>query len=550
MNYAQDALQARLRWQSPALATTFLPGAAWAVAVLAFLGYAWMFRSFAVDFPNADDYSQLLAVPYYFAMERSFWDGVRYLASLSIEHRIFTLRLAALVQANYLGGMSFTGLMMFGATILGGTLALLVLHAPRTYRPYVAAIAAALFFAPVNYEAQFWATGALQHFGVLGYAFAALACIRRGGVAPAILGTLFGVAAAFTSANGLMVFPAAAIMLWIAGRRAESLLFAVIGVALFGGYFVGYDPAQATGSRLDAITRPFALARFGLIAIGSVAAYTPGALLVGAGVVAAWCWLLARYRDVPALLLGWTCFLGLSYAAMAVGRLEFGDGGALLSRYRVYSEALIVVTLIALLHVARERLRVALLAAGATAAVAWFGISAHLLTPYIAHASISHETSRAHFLATGHGIYDRFPPQEYGDFLLGRARALGYFRPSTPPDPPVSVTTKAPTVVAPSPLVIERLTLRTNSVTVRGFAPAGATQPVLWLDDGTRRYRAPLHTYPGIDTPFGAEWGFVWGTVTVSGEPSRRFRIGYGVQNDSLQDVVYWTDAWLPDGGH
>src|SRR5690349_19865389 len=151
----------------------------WIASALLLAAYACVFTRYAVDFPRVDDYSQLLAVPYYVSLEPTAADALAYLLSLSVEHRIATLRLAALAQARYLGGLDFIALMALGAVVLALGVAVVVMQAPRAHRAWVALVAVALFVSPVHYEAQYWATGALQHEGVLGLALVALWLVAR-----------------------------------------------------------------------------------------------------------------------------------------------------------------------------------------------------------------------------------------------------------------------------------------------------------------------------------------------------------------------------------
>ena len=46
----------------------------WVVAALVISLYAWTLARYAVNFPNADDFSQILAVPYYVGAKPTFWE--------------------------------------------------------------------------------------------------------------------------------------------------------------------------------------------------------------------------------------------------------------------------------------------------------------------------------------------------------------------------------------------------------------------------------------------------------------------------------------------
>lgn len=406
--------------------TAVAQGLCWTAAAALIVAYVAMFRRYAVDFPQADDFSQILAVPYYFSLQPTPRDALRFLASLSVEHRIGTLRVAALVQARLFGGLDFPALMATGAGLLACATALVVLEAPRGHRAWVAVAATALLVSPVNYEAQLWATGALQHFGVLAFALAALWCFARSSPWVRAAGAALALAAAFTSANGLAALPAAAVVLWRSGRRTESVVAAVAGAALGLAYFDGFDADAATSTGA-----PLVLARFFVLAAGSLAVHPTPAALLGLVLAATWAWLVTRHRRVPPVIVGWICFLAASLAAMAVGRGALGDAAALLSRYRVYSAMSALVTLVAVLHVLPARSRVVAGAIAVPLALAAFAAGWWTMMPVVARASLGQEIARAAYLATGHGIYVPWPPQDYGDFILDRAAALGYYKPES-----------------------------------------------------------------------------------------------------------------------
>ncbi len=519
----------------------------WALATALVGAYVWMFSRYAVDFPVADDWTQILPVPYYFGIQPTAWKALQYLFSLSIEHRIVTLRLAAIIQATLLGGLNFTVLMAFGTAVLTAGAALVVWTTPRTCRPWIAALAAALLLSPINCEAQFWASGALAHFGVIGYSVAALFLVSRPGARSLVAGACLACAAMLTTANGLMVCPAIALMLWVQQRPRAAAAWIVIGVAAMAVYFVGYERPSHVESLSALLVHPLALVRFYLAASGSVAVTLGPSLVIGMALSAAWLWLISRHaRVLPPFLVGCAAFLVLSYAAMTIGRAAFGDEGALLSRYRAYSEMFVLVTAAAVVQVVGRRAALRVAAAALSASIVWFIVGWHTFVPIIAHASISYASSRAHYAATQHAIFDQWPAPEFGDFVLHQAQALGYFQPVAAPALPVIPETRPAGVAERSSLLVERLSVQPHTVTIRGFVPPGPGAAALWLDDGARMLRVPLHSLPGVETPLGQGWAFFWGTVTLAPGNAHPYRIGYGVDTTASTPLVFWTDQWVP----
>jgi hypothetical protein len=77
-------------------------------------------------------------------------EKIAYLFSLSVEHRIVTLRLAVIVQGWLPGGLDFRGLIYFGNLSCAAAGVLVIWRVPATYRAWLAALAALLEAKYVN----------------------------------------------------------------------------------------------------------------------------------------------------------------------------------------------------------------------------------------------------------------------------------------------------------------------------------------------------------------------------------------------------------------
>ncbi|NDP41440.1 MAG: hypothetical protein GZ089_01775 [Aromatoleum sp.] len=519
----------------------------WLVAAIIVSLYVGTLVRYSVNFPNADDFGQILAVPHYFAAKSTLAEQVAYVFSLSVEHRIATLRLAALIETGVFGGLNFSWLMFTGGVLLACAGALVVMAALREDRALLAGVAAALLFSPANHEAQFWATGALQHFGVIAWAFGALYCLGRGGAGWSVAALALALTAAFTSANGLMTFPAAAVMLWATGRRRAALSWAALTILMFAVYFIGYERPEFQKSALGTLLDPLVLLRFFLAALGSLAVHLVPAIVVGAALSAIWVWLILNLHDsVSPVLLGWFGFLVLSYAAMAVGRASFGDEGALLSRYCVYSEMAALITLVAVLDQVGPITRERILWTALPITLAWFAANWQATMPVIAHDSIVLQNRLDHYAADGHADYGAWPPAEYGDYLLGQATLRGYFDPTriAHPSRRLIADDRELRPSQPSPVRLRKLMRSAGAISVFGYMPDSRAQVFMWLADGEHHYRASLVTMPGVRTPMGGEWGFFSGTVTTASLAPGRYRVGYTLGDESPA-TVYWSEEWV-----
>jgi len=510
---------------------------AWIATVALLAIHAERLARFAVDWPFHDDFTQILAVPGYLATMPSIAERLAYVFSLSIEHRIATLRLAGWLGALAPGGLDFRLLIAIGNGLLVVAATIVVLQFPRRVRATAALAAALLLTSVTHYGAQYWATGALQHFGVCAYAMVALLAVARGHSLVAAGATL---AAAFTAANGLMVAPAALLLLVRAGRRREAAIWAVAGAALLAVYFIGYETPNGRMPVADVLRDPFRLAAFGLAALGGIADTYVSAVVVGVCVVLSWLVLFSSgaWRRAPPVVAPAMLFFALTCGAIALGRTALGDEAATMSRYRVYSALAILLTLAAIVP-GRPKQGAVVLAAAVLLAALVHAAGTMASMPWMVELSSLQRASKDQHAAAGHGFYVGFPPPEFGDFTLQRARDLGAYDGRRGAAPPIAATGGAPSFGAQSPVLSSHVHPNARLLSVVGMLAGRHQAATLWLDDGRAAFRAELAAvrcvgpeWPGGRTVFG-------GTVDVTALPSGRYRVGYDAGRAS---GVSWTE--------
>ncbi|HEY7945482.1 MAG TPA: hypothetical protein VIH15_13340, partial [Casimicrobiaceae bacterium] len=212
----------------------------WLLAAVLALVHAWSLHRYAVNFPFQDDFTQFVAVPDHVEQLPTLREKIAYLFSSSGDHRVVTLRLAALIQARFLGGLDFKILVYFGNLLCAVTGLLVLSRAEPSRRAFLAPLFAALLFSPTNYIAQFWASAALQHLSLIAYGFGALYCLYRTGVAWEVGGLFLGMCAFMTGANGLAVLPVGAVLLYVRGRRHAAALWVLLTFVICSLYFIGH----------------------------------------------------------------------------------------------------------------------------------------------------------------------------------------------------------------------------------------------------------------------------------------------------------------------
>jgi hypothetical protein len=521
---------------------------AWLVALTLTVLHAWMLHRYAVNFPLQDDFTQVLAAPGYMHSSPTFREKIAYLFSLSVEHRIVTMRVTSIVQSWLPGGLDFRGLLYFG-NVLGAAAALLVIaHASLEHRGGLAAVAALLLFSPSNVMAQYWTTGALQHTAVIAYAFAALACLNRRGASWSTLAVLLGLFAALTTANGLMVLPVGTALLWLSARRRAALFWAAMTLLLFGTYFIGYQAPADRPSILGLAQEPLQLIAYYLSTLGSIGERPVPSALIGALLVFAWAWLLIvrRAQGVSPTLVAWMAFLALSSAAITAGRASLGAEALLTSRYHVYSVFALLVTVAALLPrlgsgAGRRVLPVLMLCA-----MLWFWHGWNMYVAAIGDLATRQRNSLDHYLLNGHGIYVDFPPQDFGDFMLRRAADIGYFVPESQSADqwPLIASDEEPHAARLTQLQIMPPYVDADGVSVRGLISTCELRTALWLKGDGRQYWGKLLTQRLYREPGKNDWVIFWNTFPLRGVAPGHYRLGYAL-GWGAQAEVQWTDVWV-----
>ena len=486
----------------------------WAIAAALVFAYAATLRRYAINFPWADDFTQLLNVPFNVAHAPTLEEKLAQIFGLAVEHRIATLRLAALAQAQFLGGLDFRGLMYVGSALLAIPAVLLVSMVRREAQPLFAAIAAALLLSPANFEASLWATGALQHFGAVGYAFAALYCLRRVGWARQVGAAVFALAALSTSAGGLMLLPAAVLLLGLMRRWGAALGWTIGGATVFAVYFIGYEAPAYQASLTTYLSDPIVPLRFFLLALGTLGFVPSIAVALGVALVAFWTGLslTRRVETLPPVIVAWAAFLVLTFAAITWGRAGFGDQGALLSRYRVYGELLVLTSLAASFFQLPPGRAMRLLWIALPLSIAWFFAAWRHDATQVERFFISHRTQLDYYVAEGHSTPGDPMPAAFRDFVLLGARQVGAYDPARFANKPRSLIADARALDASRPpaVRVESPIAGKRALLVSALGVGHEHDSVIWLESGQRQYRGALGALPAAPLPLGETAGFLW----------------------------------------
>ncbi|TMG87535.1 MAG: hypothetical protein E6H78_00955 [Betaproteobacteria bacterium] len=470
------------------------------------------------------------------------------LFALAEAHRFVTLRLVFLTEAHLLGSIDFRILVYVGSALLLLAGGLLISAVDRDARPLFTGIAAAFLLSPDNYEASLWTTGALEHFGLVGYAFASLYCLSRPGVGWQIGAGVLALAAAGTSASGLMLVPAGGLLLGLMRRWRGALVWTLCGAALFAVYFIGYEAPPYQGSLGTYLRDPLVPARFLFMAVGGFGIYPSVALGFGVALSTYWVWMTAsgRIRSLPPIVVAWVAFLLLSFAAIAWGRASFGDRGALVSRYRVYSELLVLLSLAALFWQLPRAYGMRLLWAVLPLSLLWALAGWRHELPQLEGFFIINQSHLDYYAAEGSSVPDDLMSAAFRDLRLEAARQLGTYDPKRAARAPRDLVAETRVLDATRPASVWVVTpsVGRRAMVVNAYGPGHEGDGMVWLENGERSYRGKLEAAPPAPLALGHRTGILWGVYSLAGVTRGRYRVGVG-SDDATRPAVVWSDYWI-----
>lgn|GEM_PF-2129251 len=344
-------------------------------ALAAVLLYFLIFFRFSVDIPFGDDYAVLSYVLN--ATNPSVPAKLPLLFSLHNEHRIVTLRLAALASYAILHRLDFVLIALLGNLGLLGLAWLLTqgphprgLPPPDLPPKWMGAAAwmpvACLLFQPQHREILNWAMCAFTNVYVILLSFLSLYFLARAKSGLSFAAAIsLAVLAAFTNGNGIFVVFVGAIVLLL-GRQFRRLgVWLSCGTITLGLYFWGYVKNPAHPDILPFLAAsPLKAANYFFAVLGSFADFgqKSHAVPIGAGLLLFLAALLAlwKLRDRHVLLFSWIAFLLLSFGANALTRAPMGLEMAFMSRYKLLSILLVVLLYLSALALARRKRTTAL----------------------------------------------------------------------------------------------------------------------------------------------------------------------------------------------
>ncbi|MSU49689.1 MAG: hypothetical protein EXS37_11495 [Opitutus sp.] len=394
--------------------------------------------------------------------------------AMNNEHRTVTSRLIFAISYWLTGTVNFHVIGAIGNLFLVGACATLIL-AVRTWerRIRLGVVLAFLVFQLENFENFIWSGASIDHFQVVMLGVVAIAALAHGTGAGCILAGIFGLLATFTLAQGSVVWPAGALLLWHQRRWNQLAGWCAGGGVAIAAFLHGFEfnpghnISEITLQSITHVVRYWLALLGGPLTLGDAGfAPFPGlVLLAGFGV------LVARGALAREPALTFSAFFAMgSLALVAFGRSELA-GAEINSRYMVLGGlawAVFVFLLVELGTQPEKPLRLLLCLLPALVA---FNVSANVRFAPKVEAFVEMRDRAAtrfkQYGEDGRGISRLHPQLGHADVMLKMAQDRGVYQLPRVSDP---VRVPAP---KPSTRIIthvDELIVNDRALTVGGWA--------------------------------------------------------------------------------
>ena len=355
--------------------------------------------------------------------------------AINNEHRMVTSRLLFALSYWLTGTVNFHVVGAIGNLFLLGACVTLIVATTGGYRRIrLGVVLAFMMFQLEHFENFLWSGASIDHFQVVMHTVAALVAIERGSRPALVAGVILGLAATFTLAHGILVWPVGAVLLWHQRRwvhLASWAGLAVLAIALFT-YGFEFNP----GHRVLAPTLQNAimLLRYWLALIGAPltlgdAGFAP---IPGLIFIIGFALVLTRGAMSREPVAVFSIFFALgTLALIAVGRLEIASATEINSRYLVLGALAWAMFIFILLELQASPTRPFRMLAWLAPALLAFNVSANIRYAPLAEGYIEIRDRAATTFMTHHqdgkGQWRLHPVEGHADVLLKMAEDRGVY---------------------------------------------------------------------------------------------------------------------------
>lgn len=316
------------------------------------LFYIWVILRFTVDMPWWDDYDSILNWMNRFIQHHN---NIRYILSMLLEqhneHRILFDRILELLDYYLFGSINFLYLSFIGYLGLFGTLAFTLWLGLKKKLNIIELLPIPfLMLTLAQYELVSFAMASIQQYWQLLFSLVSICLISLSNMITVkrfLLSFLFAIAASFTGAGGLIVFPVVLVYLILIRDTKRIIAWLIGSILVFIFYFIvlKYQLLDSE-SHKDVLAHPFQYITYVFCFLGSITGNKSTALILGIFMIFINLVLgLIIYKKNKNLVLPVIVFFIFATACAAgLSRLSMGINEALSSRYTIYSATLLSIT--------------------------------------------------------------------------------------------------------------------------------------------------------------------------------------------------------------
>ncbi len=351
------------------------------------------------------------------------------------EHRTVTSRLMFAVSYWLTGTVNFHVIGAIGNLFLVGACTTL-LTAVRGWerRVRLGVLLAFLMFQLEHFENFLWSGASIDHFQVVMLGMVAFAALTRGSTRACVVAGVFGVLATFTLAQGSIVWPVGALLLWHQRRWNQLAAWCAVGTAVIAAFLHGFEFNPGHNISELTVTGVAHIVRYWLALLGAPLtlgdagfAPFPGlVLLAGFGVLVA----RGALEREPMAMFSALFTLG-ALALIAFGRSEIA-GVEINSRYMVLGALAWSLLIFMLLELGTQPEKPFRLLACLLPALTAFNISANIRFAPMAETFVEVRdraaTSFKQYGEDGKGITRLHPRDRHADVLLAMAKERGVYQ--------------------------------------------------------------------------------------------------------------------------
>lgn len=335
------------------------------VSIIPIIVYFFIIIKYTVNIPSADDYDMLS----FFEQFRNLSDNAEKIKLLFIqhsEHRIVFNRLILLLSYYLTGTVNFKLFIVLGNLSLLASLFVFYKALRKNNHPiYYFLPIPFILFQLQYFENSTWALASLVNFSVILFSYLSLYFLIEKGWIPFVIAVVLAIIATFTSGSGIFTFIVGALLLMLQKRyKFELPVWIALFVVCAAFYFHDYKSVGEQTSIFTSVTTYphkiliFFVAFLGssLNLSGSVGIYV--AIASGFAFCAFYAYLIRiKYYESNPLVFGLLLLIIISAAAAAVSRYNSGVFQAFLSRYKIHSTILLVLTYIVVVDLYSKKVK-------------------------------------------------------------------------------------------------------------------------------------------------------------------------------------------------